>query len=160
VIGKIKSPENMKSIIENKNTEKRDRTSGTNESEICNNNNLDGQDVVRTSSGRTVNKPSRLLGITHGLDSETKAIEVSKAITGELKQLFEELQALLPVSKDEIPQSIKVLKSHMFVVEKHLACGKFDKVKARLVADGRDQDPELFPNKSSPTVSKQFLALL
>jgi hypothetical protein len=26
-------------------------------------------------------------------------------------------------------------------------------VKARLVADGRDQDAELFPNKSSPTVA-------
>jgi hypothetical protein len=46
-----------------------------------------------------------------------------------------------------------MLKSHMFLVNKYSANGSFDKVKARLVADGRDQDVELFPNKSSPTVA-------
>jgi len=34
----------------------------------------------------------------------------------------------------------------------------FDKVKARLIADGRDQDPEMFPNKSSPTVVIQSVS--
>ncbi len=29
---------------------------------------------------------------------------------------------------------------------------EFDKVKARLVADGRDQDANLYPDKSLPTV--------
>jgi hypothetical protein len=85
-----------------------------------------------------VNKPIKFLGITQGPDPDFKALEISKAIAGELKQLFEKLQALSPVLKEEIPPSTKVLNSHMFVVEKHLACGKFDKVKARLVADGRD----------------------
>jgi hypothetical protein len=46
----------------------------------------------------------------------------------------------------------EILKSHMFKVSKYLASGEFDKMKARLVADGRDQDPELYPDKSSPTV--------
>jgi hypothetical protein len=41
----------------------------------------------------------------------------------------------------------------MFVVEKYLANGKFDKMKARLVADGRDQDAAMYPDKSSPTVA-------
>jgi hypothetical protein len=41
----------------------------------------------------------------------------------------------------------------MFIVTKYLASGEFDKMKARIVADGRDQDPELYPNKSSPTVA-------
>jgi hypothetical protein len=41
----------------------------------------------------------------------------------------------------------------MFVVIKYLANGQFDKVKARFVTDGRDQDPEMFPNKASPTVA-------
>ncbi len=40
-----------------------------------------------------------------------------------------------------------------FVVNKYAANGDFDKVKARLVADGRDQDPAMYPNKSSPTVA-------
>jgi hypothetical protein len=41
----------------------------------------------------------------------------------------------------------------MFLVNKYLTDGGFNKVKARLVADGRDQDPEMSPNKSSPTVA-------
>ncbi len=41
----------------------------------------------------------------------------------------------------------------MFVMAKYLANGAFDKVKARLVADGRDQDAEMFPNKSFSTVA-------
>ena len=53
----------------------------------------------------------------------------------------------------------KILKSHMFVVIKYLANGQFDKVKARFVADGRDQDPEMFPNKASPTVASVFMVL-
>jgi uncharacterized membrane protein len=41
----------------------------------------------------------------------------------------------------------------MFVVEKYLADGRFDKMKARLVADGRDQESCLYPDKASPTVA-------
>ncbi len=41
----------------------------------------------------------------------------------------------------------------MFVVEKFQANGEYDKMKGRIVADGRDQDPEMFPNKSLPTVA-------
>jgi hypothetical protein len=41
----------------------------------------------------------------------------------------------------------------MFVVEKYLATGEYEKTKARLVADGRDQDADMYPNKSSPTVA-------
>jgi hypothetical protein len=41
----------------------------------------------------------------------------------------------------------------MFLVRKYLADGAFDKVKARLVADGRDQDPAMYPNRSSPMVA-------
>jgi hypothetical protein len=41
----------------------------------------------------------------------------------------------------------------MFLVNKYNANGEFEKVKARLVADDRDQDPLVYPNKSSPTVA-------
>jgi hypothetical protein len=49
----------------------------------------------------------------------------------------------------------------MFVVEKYLANGDFNKMKARLVADGRDQGTALYPDKSLPTVAihSVFMAL-
>jgi hypothetical protein len=37
-------------------------------------------------------------------------------------------------------------------VEKFATEGEFDKVKARMVANGNEQDPSLYPDKSSPTV--------
>jgi hypothetical protein len=43
------------------------------------------------------------------------------------------------------------------VVEKYLASGKFDKMKARLVIDGSGRGPELYPDKSSPTVAIQLV---
>lgn len=75
------------------------------------------------------------------------------AIKAELRQLFEELKVLRVIRRAEVPKSAKILKSHMFLVKKYLADGTFDKIKARLVADGRDQDAELYPNNSSPTVA-------
>jgi hypothetical protein len=67
--------------------------------------------------------------------------------------LFKDLKVLRAVKRASIKAGTKILKSHMFVVTKYLASGEFDKMKARLVADGRDQDPELYPNKSSLTVA-------
>jgi len=57
------------------------------------------------------------------------------------------------VRRAEIKAGTRILKSHMFVVKKYLANGSFDKMKARLVVDGRDQDTELYPDKSSPMVA-------
>jgi hypothetical protein len=70
-----------------------------------------------------------------------------------LRQLIEELVAIVPVKRTSIPADVTILKSHMFLVNEYLADGSFDKVKESLVVDGRDQDAELFPNKLSPTVA-------
>jgi hypothetical protein len=67
--------------------------------------------------------------------------------------LFEKLKALRPVKHALIKAGMKILCSHMFVVEKYLAGGEFNKMKARLVADGRDQDGSLYPDKASPMVA-------
>ena len=45
----------------------------------------------------------------------------------------------------------------MFVNQKYKANGDYDKTKARLVADGRGQDANLNPDKSSPTLQMQSL---
>jgi hypothetical protein len=42
-----------------------------------------------------------------------------------------------------------VLQWFVFLVEKFLANGKFDKVDARLVENGAQQEREVYPNKSS-----------
>ena len=50
-------------------------------------------------------------------------------------------------------EELKAHGSHLFTVEKFLANGEHDKCKSRLVLHGNEQDPLLFPNKSSPTVA-------
>jgi hypothetical protein len=74
------------------------------------------------------------------------------AIKIELCILFKDLLALRVVRRAAIKGGTKILCSHMFVVEKFLANSEFDKMRARLVADGRDQDAEMYPNKASPMV--------
>jgi hypothetical protein len=80
--------------------------------------------------------PSRFMNVTKVKEWKTEAANV--AIKAELRMLFEELKALRCVRRVSIKAGTKILKSHMFVVEKYLADGTLDKMKARLVADGRE----------------------
>jgi hypothetical protein len=57
------------------------------------------------------------------------------------------------VKREDVLKGMTILRSHMFVVEKHKADGSFDKVKERLVADGRGQDPQMYPDKASRTIA-------
>jgi len=108
--------------------------------------------AVTTRSGRSIICPSRFLQVTKITREDWKTEVSTIAINTEMKMLFEDLKAL-SVRRAEIKAGTKILKSHMFVVEKYLANGEFDKMKARLVADGRDQDLAMYPDKSSPTVA-------
>jgi hypothetical protein len=108
---------------------------------------------LRTRSGREVRRPTRFIAVTKVSRSEWGETSCQVAIKLELRQLFDDLKALRVVRRASISRSTKVLQSHMFLVRKYLADGAFDKVKARLVADGRDQDPAMYPNRSSPTVA-------
>jgi hypothetical protein len=108
---------------------------------------------VRTRSGRTVTRPARFANVTKVNRSDWKEKACEDTIKAELKQLFVELKALRAICRAEITKSAKVLRSHMFLVKKYLADGTFEKVKATLVADGRGQDSDLYPNKLSPTVA-------
>jgi glucose-6-phosphate-specific signal transduction histidine kinase len=76
-----------------------------------------------------------------------------QAIKAEVKQLFKDLSALQPVQAEMIITGACVLTCHMFLVEKFLANGDFDKMKARLVSHGNKQNKEDFPDRSSPTVA-------
>ena len=71
------------------------------------------------------------------------------AIDAELRQLLDK-GVFLPVQ----PQDGKgAISSSMFLKAKYKPDGSFDKLKARLVANGSQQDASLFENNSSPTVS-------
>ncbi len=108
-----------------------------------------------------VKAPEKLTLVTKISESDWKEKAKAEAITAELHQLFTELKALMPVMLEEVPKGTKVLRSLMFVVETFLVDGTYDKTKARIVADGRDQDSSLYPDKSSPTVAiHSLLAVL
>jgi predicted small secreted protein len=77
----------------------------------------------------------------------------------EKKQAFEELQALEPVDKEKIPEGIKPLGCHLFMVEKFDASGRHKKYKSRLVSHGNEQDTSLYPDRSSPTVSVHVILM-
>ena len=62
------------------------------------------------------------------------------------KRQFVQLQGLKPEYYEDIKNECSEISNcHMFGVEKFLVDGTHDKFKSRLVFDGRDQDPELFP---------------
>jgi hypothetical protein len=113
----------------------------------------ENENRMTTRSGREIRMPSRYAAVTKVSQKEWKEEQATKAIKKELAQLFDELVAIVPVKRHEIPPEATILNSHMFLVNKYNAEGEFEKVKARLVADGRDQDPAMYPNKSSPTVA-------
>jgi len=75
-----------------------------------------------------------------------------KACEDELKQLFREKKALVPVKWESLnpKQKKQIVKTHMFLKEK-FEDGSFVKLKARLVAGGRTQDRSFYSHYSSPT---------
>ena len=116
---------------------------------------------TRRQTGTQTQPPSRYtMAIKVNKRKETperkKAIE--KADTDEIDLLFVQLRGLKPEYYNKIKkEGAQIYNSHMFSVEKFFADGTHDKFKSRLVFDGRDQDPELFPDRSSPTVALHSL---
>jgi hypothetical protein len=86
------------------------------------------------------------------IQKSTQELKIDKekakvaAIQKEILQVFEELRALQPVLKADVPEDAEILRCFIFLVEKFLGSGQFDKIKARLVANGAQQNRELYPN--------------
>ena len=78
-----------------------------------------------------------------------------EAIAKEFTMLFKEKKALVPIKTNTLTseQYQGLLRCHMFLKEKRDALGNFEKMKGRLVGDGRTQDRTLYQNLESPTVS-------
>jgi hypothetical protein len=82
-----------------------------------------------------------------------------EAVAKEFAQLFNDKKALVPVKRSQLTwqQRKQIIRSSMFLKSKFNAMGAFEKIKARLVADGSMQDRNLYPDNSSPTVAMQSL---
>jgi hypothetical protein len=67
-----------------------------------------------------------------------------------------------PVSARDLSmeQHKAAIRSRMFFEAKHLPSGAFDKLKARLVAGGDQQDKSLYPNLSASTAATSFVFIL
>jgi len=83
--------------------------------------------------------------------------EAYKAIVAELRQLLVEKKALKPVHREGLSmrQLKNTIRSLMFLKTKFDGLGRFEKIKARLVANGKQQDRTLYPDTYSPTVALQ-----
>lgn len=81
-------------------------------------------------------------------------IEAIKAIILELKQMLDK-EVWLPIMPQELSKSQckKYIRSFMFLKEKFYADGSFEKIKARLVAGGNEQERIGYDSVASPTVS-------
>ena len=84
----------------------------------------------------------------------TKGEEASRVITQELKQMLDK-KVWVPVSGAKLTaaQRSAIIRSSMFLKKKNNPDGSFQKLKARLVAGGDQQDKGLYDDLSSPTVS-------
>ena len=66
-----------------------------------------------------------------------------------------------PVQKKQLSkkQLKKTIRSLMFLKTKYDGMGRFEKVKARLVANGAQQDRKLYTDTSSPTAAMQSIMM-
>lgn len=100
-------------------------------------------------------QPSHYILVTMVKRNKWNEAPAAAAIKIKIKQILEDLKALQPVRRAARKAGTKILCTHMIIVEKYLASGAFNKMKARLVIDGSSQDLELYPDKSSLTVAIQ-----
>jgi hypothetical protein len=94
---------------------------------------------------KDVEKPSRYAVATEKIRSGDKQDaqkneEIKKVNLAEIKQVFQELEALEPVERLQIPANVKALGLHLFTVEKFTAPGEHEKFKSQLVSHGNEQD--------------------
>ena len=85
---------------------------------------------------------------------KSRGAEAERVILIELAQMKDK-KVWTPVHMSVLSSTEKhgIIRSQMFLKEKYLPNGDFEKLKARLVAGGNQQDKDLYDDLSSPTVS-------
>jgi hypothetical protein len=99
------------------------------------------------------------LSVKQGLARHGKFAK--RAIKKEFMQLFKKKAVLKPVLRSNLSgkQRRKIIRSSMFLKEKFDGMGRFEKLKGRLVADGRMQDRSLYADKRSPTAKLESILM-
>jgi Reverse transcriptase (RNA-dependent DNA polymerase) len=84
----------------------------------------------------------------------TRGAEAERLITKELNQMLTK-RVWTPVDGKKLTAEdrVRIIRSSMFLKEKYLTSGEFEKLKARLVAGGDQQDKDMYDDLSAPTVS-------
>ena len=84
----------------------------------------------------------------------SRGADAERVILKELSQMIDK-KVWTPVRLSVLTSTEKrgIIRSQMFLKEKYLPTGAFEKLKARLVAGGNQQDKDLYDDLSSPTVS-------
>lgn len=97
---------------------------------------------------------SHVMNITVREALRTRGHEAERVIMKELEQMLDK-KVWTPVDVRTLTaeQRSSVIRSSMFLKEKFLATGEFEKLKARLVAGGDQQNKNLYDDLSAPTVS-------
>ena len=90
----------------------------------------------------------------YGYRDRDRQEEATPVIMAELKQMLDKhvwhgvhTSSLTPLQRSAI------IRSSIFLKDKYLASGAFERFKARLVAGGNQQDKGLYDDLSSPTVA-------
>jgi hypothetical protein len=80
--------------------------------------------------------------------------KAKEAVRKELKQMIDKrVWHPVMIKTLTLQQKKAIIRSSMFLKEKYDSMGKFEKLKARLVANGNMQDKALYPDMSSPTAA-------
>ena len=92
------------------------------------------------------------ISVKQGL--RTRGVIGEQVILKELQQMLKR-GVFTPVDAHKLTatERLRVIRSSMFIKEKFLPTGEFEKLKARLVAGGDQQDKNLYDDLSAPTVS-------
>ena len=110
--------------------------------------------LTRNYDGDGADWGDYVLNISINEALRTRGDAALSVIEKELKQIIDKkVWAPVSVSNLSAEEKHRTIRSSMFLKEKFLASGEFEKLKARLVAGGNQQDRDLYDDLSAPTVA-------
>ena len=121
----------------------------------------DGHNHLTLTTIATEAIEERIMNISVKEVLRARGAEAEKAIMKELSQMIEKKvwRPVLVSSLSGTDRS-RIICSQMFLKEKFLPTGEFEKLKARLVAGGDQQDKNLYEDLSSPNVSTSVVLIV